>query len=287
MTINTYAVCAGNYATFPGGRQTTDNAPDLTAYLDSLKGTPPSSWQNYYGSFTPRRAFGLGQNGGDGHGKLVWGQSCKGIRHFDCVGFISYCYWKATGSVVQLDISAWRRPGGGKQVFDLSDKKPSALMDGDILIKADHHIGYVSAAGTIIEAQDSHLGVRSTPGFTLAAPGTWTHLVRIGGTASTDLAWPTGWWRVWDGNTWYYYLADGNIVMSSKAAPSNTRTPPHKPHNTGTWSYSAPNTLVITWKQVVGASKPCVETFWNAAQGCERMNANSNLYSPLVATWMV
>jgi hypothetical protein len=44
-----------------------------------------------------RRTFGPGQNGGDGGGKLVWGQSCKGIRHFDCVGFISYCYWKASG----------------------------------------------------------------------------------------------------------------------------------------------------------------------------------------------
>ena len=290
MSIKTYCVCAGNYAKFPGGRETTATAPDLIAYLDSLKGKPSSSWQNYAGSFTPRRTFGPGQNGGDGGGRLVWGQSCKGIRHFDCVGFISYCYWKASGAVVQLDISAWRTPGGGKQVFDFTVKdgpRPSALMDGDILIKADHHIGYVSAAGTIIEAQDSHLGVCSAPGFKLAASGTWTHLVRLGGGASTELAWPMGWWRVWDGNTWYYYLGPNGVAMSSKTPPFNTRSPPAKAHNTGTWVHVPAKTLVITWKKVVGAPMPCKETFWNADEGCEQMNANSNLYSPLAAKRMV
>jgi hypothetical protein len=77
MTIKTYCVCAGNYATFPGGRETTATAPDLIAYLDSLKGTPPSNWQNYYVDFTPRRTFGPGQNGGDGGGKLVWASRAR------------------------------------------------------------------------------------------------------------------------------------------------------------------------------------------------------------------
>jgi hypothetical protein len=284
MTIKTYCVCAGNYATL-GGHPTTETAPDLLDYLDSLKGKPPSSWPNHQARFTPRRTFGPGQNGGDGGGKLVWGQPCKGIRHFDCVGFISYCYWKASGAVVQLDISAWRTPGGGRQVFDFkAGERPSALMDGDILVKADHHIGYVSATGTIIEAQDSHLGVQSSSGFTLTKPGSWTHLVRLAGGGSSELAWPMGWWRVWDGGTWYYYLGPNGVAMSSKAAPFNTRTPPGKAHNTGTWVHSAPKSLVITWKQVAGAAMPCKETFWNATEGCEQMNANSNLYSPLVAT---
>ncbi|WID96353.1 hypothetical protein QO058_27115 [Bosea vestrisii] len=159
-------------------------------------------------------------------------------------------------------------------------------MDGDILVKADHHIGYVSATGTIIEAQDTDLGVRSTPGFMLASPGKWTHLVRLSGAGSAELAWPMGWWRVWDGGTWFYYLGPDGVAKSSKTSPFNTRTPPGKAHNTGTWVYSAPKTLVITWKQVAGAPKPCKETFVNAAEGCEQMNATSNLYSPLVATRM-
>jgi len=92
-----------------------------------------------------------------------------------------------------------------------------------------------------------------------------------------------GWWRVWDGSTWYYYLGANGVAMSSKTAPFNTRTPPAKAHNTGTWVHSTPKTLVVTWKQVAGASMPCKETFWNASEGCEQMNANSNL-SRLVAT---
>lgn len=287
MSIKTYCVCAGNYATFPGGRETTAGASDLVDYLDSLKGKAPASWQNYAEHYTPRRTFGPGQNGGDGNGKLVWGQSCKGIRHFDCVGFISYCYWKASGSVMQLDISAWRKPSPGRQVFDFkSGERPSALMDGDILVKADHHIGYVSATGTVIEAQDSHLGVRATNGFMLASPGKWTHLVRLAGGGSAELAWPMGWWRVWDGNTWYYYLGPNGVAMSSKTSPYNTRTAPGKAHNTGTWVYTAPKTLVVTWKQVAGAPMACKETFVNASEGCEQMNATSNLYSPLVAKRM-
>jgi hypothetical protein len=290
MSIKTYCVCAGNYATFPGGRETTPTAPDLVAYLGSLSGTPPSSWENFFGDFTPRRTFGPGQNGGDGGGRLVWGQSCKGIRHFDCVGFISYCYWKASGAVMQLDISAWRTPSGGRQVFDFSaGERPAALADGDIIVKADHHIAYVDDSGTIIEAQDSHLGVCSTPGFRLDSPGTWTHLVRLGGGGSAELAWPAGWWRVWDGGTWYYYLGPDGAAMSSKTPPFNTRKPPAKAqtHNTGTWASSPPNTLVVTWKQVTGAPMPCQETFYNASDGCAQMNANSNLYSPLVATQIV
>lgn len=96
--------------------------------------------------------------------------------------------------------------------------------------------------------------------------------------------WPTGWWRVSDGgSTWYYYLGNGRIVMSSKTAPSSLG-PPARPHNSGTWVFKDPSTLVITWNKVAGASMACVETFWNASRECERMNANSNLYAPLAAT---
>ena len=108
--------------------------------------------------------------------------------------------------------------------------------------------------------------------------------MRLSGGGSAELDWPAGWWRVWDGGTWYYYLAPNGVAMSTKAAPFNTRTPPARAHNKGEWLYSAPRTLTIVWNQVAGAPQPCRETFWNAADQCEQMNANSNLYSPLVAT---
>ncbi len=286
LTIKQYCVCAGNYATFPGGREASPTDGDLVAYLASLKGKPPATWPNYYTDFTPRRAFGPGQGGGDQGGKLVWGQSCKGIRHFDCVGFISYCYWKATGRVVQLDISAWRKPNMAGTVFDLkAGQRPAGLMDADILVKADHHIGYVDANGTIFEAQDTHLGVRSSAGFSLAAPGTWTHLVRLPNPVAVPaLEWPLGWWRVWDGKTYYYFLGPDGTAQYTKTSPLNTRTPPKQANNAGTYAYTPPNQLVVTWNKVAGAATNCQETFYNAVRDCEHMNATSNLYGPLVAT---
>ncbi|MCB1766241.1 MAG: hypothetical protein KDJ22_09295 [Candidatus Competibacteraceae bacterium] len=59
-------------------------------------------------------------------------------------------------------------------------RKPEILMDGDILVKADHHIAWVAANGTIIEAADTDLGVVAKGRFELGKPsGAWTHLVRL------------------------------------------------------------------------------------------------------------
>lgn len=102
------------------------------------------------------------------------------------------------------------------------------------------------------------------------------------------LKWPTGWWRVFDGGTWYYYLAAGNgnsgVAMSSRSPPpAGSLGPPAKAHNTGTWYFTAPKTLVIKWKKVAGAVAGCDETFYNATEECEKMNATSTLYCPLEA----
>jgi len=295
LHIKTHCICAGSYASFPGGRVAQPTNPDLIAYLASLKDKPPATWPNFFTHFTPRRAYGPAQ-GGDLNGKLVWGQSCKGIRHFDCVGFISYCYWKASGNVVQLDIKIWRQPSPGKTVFNFKEEQdetgkirpaspPASLMDGDIIIKADHHIAFVNAQGTIFEAADTHIGVQGIGRFQLSAPGKYTHLVRLAtGPAAPALAWPLGWWKVWDGNTYYYFLGADGVAKSTKTAPSNARTPPKQANNVGRYSITPPNQLVITWNKVAGASTSCRETFYNAAPDCEQMNANSNLYGPLAAT---
>jgi hypothetical protein len=33
-----------------------------------------------------------------GSSRMIWGENCEGVRHFDCVGFVNWCYWKALGS---------------------------------------------------------------------------------------------------------------------------------------------------------------------------------------------
>jgi len=183
MFVKRHCICGGNYNNFDGARPASPSDWDLNNYLTSLKGKHPTAWTNYYGQFTPRRVYGPAR-GGDIGGKLVWGQSCKGIRHFDCIGFISYCLWQATGKVIQLEIAQWRTPSQpmtGSKVYDFSaGRKPETLMDGDILVKADHHIAWVAANGTIIEAADTDLGVVAKGRFELEKPpGDWTHLVRL------------------------------------------------------------------------------------------------------------
>jgi hypothetical protein len=319
LSIGKYCVCAGNYnrlVGFVGNPLPQETDPELVAYLDSLKGKPsplwPNGWPNYKEAFSPRRAYGPGPNGGDIGGKLVWGETCKGKRHFDCVGFISYCYWKASGIPVQLDIAAWRQPRAGvsKDVYQLKsdwvdrnlkeEDKPryegvkiglppgGKLLDGDIIIKADHHIGYVNSAGQIFEAQDTDLGVRASGSFNLGSPGDWTHLVRVtGSTKGPELKWPAGWWRVWDGGLWYYYLDPDKTAKSTRKAPTNTLRPPADYVNSGTWIHTPPETLVILWNKRPDAKIETKETFWNASEGSIHINASSNQYSPLVANYMI
>lgn len=324
LSIGKYCVCAGNCAKlvgFPGDPAAIkETDPELVNYLNSLKRMPspvwPNGWPNYptdkKDSFSPRRAYGPGPNGVDIGGKLVWGESCKDKRHFDCVGFISYCYWKASGNAVQLDIKAWRQPKAGvfKQVYQLNpqwvDKKleekdkfrydgviiglppGGKLLDGDIIIKADEHIGYVNSAGLIYEAQDTHLGVRASGSFNIGSPGEWTHLVRvIGGSKGPELKWPAGWWRVWDGGLWYYYLDPDNTAKSTRTRPINTLRPPSAYVNSGTWVHTPPETLVISWDKRPDAKFATKETFWNASEGSIHINANSDQYSPLVANYII
>lgn len=96
--------------------------------------------------------------------------------------------------------------------------------------------------------------------------------------------WLNGWWEVWDGNYYFYFFAPDGVVQYTKAKPTNTSRPPIRADNIGRYTYTSPAQLVITWNRVIGGEAACQETFYNAAFGCRRMNATSNLYSPLVAT---
>ena len=98
------------------------------------------------------------------------------------------------------------------------------------------------------------------------------------------LNWLNGWWKVWDGETYYYFFGPGGVVQYTKTRPSNISGPPTRVDNMGRYTYTSPSQLVIMWNQVPGAEAACRETFYNAVPGCQQMNATSNLYSPLVAT---
>jgi hypothetical protein len=164
-----YSVCAGNYNSFPGGRPAHPGDSDLNSYLNSLKTVQnPTHWPYFVRAYTPRRAFGPGADviTHDIGGTLVWGQACAGIRHFDCVGFISFCLAAAGGPVIQLSIAAWRANphSQGATVYELKTRAPKELLDGDILVKADHHIAWWRRT-----ARSSRLRIRTSGCALLAA----------------------------------------------------------------------------------------------------------------------
>lgn len=178
---STYSVCAGSFSKTKDGKGNLSESDHEVE--DAIRLLQKASFGQYSAvlpRLTPRRVFGPRPQG-KSNGELVMGEMCANVRHFDCVGFISFCIWKALEKKMQLEINLWREPyNSGGQVFDFSQKqRPKDLLDGDLLIQADHHIGFVSKNGDLIQAEDLHLGVRETPGFTLSAPGKWTHLVRL------------------------------------------------------------------------------------------------------------
>lgn len=182
MTVKTYCVCAGSWATIKGGRPADANAPDLNNYLNTLRSTSDTSlWMPFFQRFTPRRAFGPGQNGA-----LVWGESCTGIHHFDCITYINCCLMELKGSEYTFEILQWRDNPAmtGSTVYALGSLNSSfKLEDGDILIKTvpHEHIAFVSKDGQVFQAADTDLGVISSEkgAFSPSSRGDWTHLARV------------------------------------------------------------------------------------------------------------
>ena len=113
----------------------------------------------------------------------------------------------------------------------------------------------------------------------------WLDLDRYFGAASVGPThgWLKGWWKVWDGSTYWYHFASNGVVKYTKTQPPYLDAPPTRANNVGTYTYTQP-ILVVTWTKVAGAPEACRETFFNVIPGCSQMNATSNLYSPLVAT---
>jgi hypothetical protein len=148
------AVCViGGYSTC-AGRSSRFDQPDATALATFIKScqdaiakgnTDQTTWAGAGPSnnLFPRKYYWQGalqDNGG-----VTWGESCAGVRHFDCVGLVNYCYarhWYQTN--FGLDIAAFRNANQGTTEVD-NDKD---LMDADILIKpGNHHIAMLYSSG--------------------------------------------------------------------------------------------------------------------------------------------
>lgn len=145
-------VCAGRYLGIQGGRQTSRDAVDLKSYLDSLSKLPQTMWLPYYSYFSPRNVVG---HTIDDAPKIVWGEDCRGTRHFDCISFINYVLTESTQPFWSADIKQMHLPQSGTVSVDMN----ATPVDGDILFRGNQHIAFLCANGRVIQAEDHSHGV--------------------------------------------------------------------------------------------------------------------------------
>ncbi|MDX2039329.1 MAG: NlpC/P60 family protein [Isosphaeraceae bacterium] len=95
------------------------------------------------------------------HGsKTIYGESCEGVRHFDCIGFVNWCL-SLTARKVHYGIEQIQK----KKADQASEGKLIALSDvraGDLLLKGTKHIAIATGEGTVVEASGYTRGVKET-----------------------------------------------------------------------------------------------------------------------------
>ena len=171
--INTCAGCSSKY--------TQVSSQSMSDYLKAGKDEPgknglfPRIWK-FKGKIQPR---GASNNG------LVWGESCIGKKHFDCIGFVEYCVGKVWSQPVnfQVDIAALFNNPGNYGFAIVTD--PTDILNADLVSHDDgggkwHHIGMVyldeKKQAKVVQAADSDIGVTSGEFY---VPGQWGHRIRL------------------------------------------------------------------------------------------------------------
>jgi cell wall-associated NlpC family hydrolase len=94
----------------------------------------------------------------------VFGESCVGVRHFDCIGFVNYIMGQVQQR--QWNIASWIKHTQEVQLKD--------AMAGDILTKSGH-IGLAVSPSHVVHASDTQYGVIETS----IGKGSWTRCGRM------------------------------------------------------------------------------------------------------------
>jgi len=158
-------VCGGNYSLAGQGNIFTPGA-DLDAYLKDQKPSDPGRCYSRAG-LTPRRVKG----GGDGD-PYVWGRSCDGWRHFDCLGLVDFALWKFRSSedLNTRSVAQWATSAEGSKRMAADDPP----LDGDLVAVGTHHIGMIYLKGEkafVVQAKQTSEGVNAVDAYN---PGSWT-----------------------------------------------------------------------------------------------------------------
>jgi cell wall-associated NlpC family hydrolase len=133
----------------------------LITYLNGLRGKNKSQWEpmdrgNDGIGLWPRKI----RVDKEGPAMIVLGESCEGVRHFDCIGFVNYCLSVVLCRRVQHSIGQWRRQTNAEEITQPGNIHPGDIQPGDILIGGnDTHIGFATGDGYVIHAKRAAEGV--------------------------------------------------------------------------------------------------------------------------------
>lgn len=95
----------------------------------------------------------------DASHSTVWGESCIGKRHFDCIGFVNWCLSTTLQKHVQYGIPNFTGDPAKGVKASFKEVAFSQMRPCDIVTIGAEHIGIVSELRTVIEAKDSANGV--------------------------------------------------------------------------------------------------------------------------------
>jgi hypothetical protein len=99
----------------------------------------------------------------------IWGECCIGKRHFDCVGFVNWCFWAALGAEAILEVDQWSpyyQAEGSVPRTSLVPGGPRAAQTADLLFRSGAtgegpfaHIGIAVGNGQVAHAAGHDVGV--------------------------------------------------------------------------------------------------------------------------------
>lgn len=93
--------------------------------------------------------------------RIVRGECCAKRRHFDCLGFVTWCLWKALGPDFPSNLASYEV----RHYHEQTEHHPitGPLLPGDLLFNRElSHIGIVVSATEVAHSAGYRWGVRRT-----------------------------------------------------------------------------------------------------------------------------
>ncbi len=173
-------VCAGRFEKVHG-HIVAKNDPEFENFVKGIENVQQGLWEAFPRRLTPRRVVGVGVPSA---GKIVFGENCLNVRHFDCISFVNYVL-TATTNPPGWTHSEKPKQKKGKQIQEWGDWNGSIdnwstlwttdvplkdpAVPGDILIryyddeKGRHfsHIALLDDDGHVIQAEMASAGVHA------------------------------------------------------------------------------------------------------------------------------